>query len=87
MPDACLVTLSDSVHGGINFDDPGWRSPGVKPISVSLRPPRYEAMVLLCGEDFVRTEMGEWRLTADHRKLVATIGFKSETLWDISRAI
>jgi hypothetical protein len=87
MPDACLVTLTDRVHGGINFDDPGWRSPGVKPISVSLRPPRYEAMVLMGTEDFVRTETGEWQLAADHRNLVATIGIRREASWDISRAM
>jgi hypothetical protein len=86
-PDACLVTLTDGVHGRINFDDPGWRSHGVRPISVSLRPPRYEAVVLMGVEDFVRTERGEWQLAADHSNLVATAQIHREASWDISRAI
>jgi hypothetical protein len=86
-PDAYLVTLTDSAHGLIDFDNPDWRSPGVRPISVSLRPPRYEAMVLMGTKDFIRTAKGEWHLASDYRKLVAAIGFQSEASWGISKAI
>ena len=86
-PDAYLVTLNEGVHGLIDFDDPDWRSPGVFPISVSLRPPRYEAMVLMNANAFVRTDKGEWRLSSDHCKLIPSIGIESEASWGISKAI
>jgi hypothetical protein len=87
LPDAYLVTLTDAVHGLIDFDDPLWRSTGVRPISVSLRPPRYEAMVLMGARDHVRTDRGEWHLDSDYRKLVVAIGVQSEEPWDTSKAI
>jgi hypothetical protein len=77
-PDTFLVTLTNSIHGAIDFDNPGWRSPGVWPISVSLRTPRYEAIVLLGAKDFVRTELGEWRLAQDFCSLVPTVGIQNE---------
>lgn len=86
-PDAYLVTLTDGVHGMIDFDDPTWRSTGVRPISVSLRPPRYEAVMLMGANDCVRTDKGDWHLDSDHRKLVANIGFHREGSWGISKAI
>jgi hypothetical protein len=81
------VTLTESVHGVIDFDDPDWRSPGVRPISVSLRPPRYEAIVLMGAKDFVRADKGKWQLASDYRNLITTIGIESEASWGISKAI
>lgn len=42
-PDAYMVTLNSTEHGAIQFAKPGWKSAGVRPISVSLRGQRYEA--------------------------------------------
>ena len=68
-PDAYLITLNHLDHGAIQFDKPGWRSPGVHPISISLRGPRYEAMLLLTATDWIQSELGRWRMTADGRYL------------------
>ena len=86
-PDAYLVTLNEGVHGLINFDDPGWRSPGVRQISVSLRPPKYEAMVLMGTNDCIRTDKGAWYLAPDYRRLTTTTAVQSEASWGISKAI
>jgi hypothetical protein len=59
-PDAYLVALNSAEHGSIRFDKPGWRSSGVKPISISLRGPRYEAMLLMGAGDWVWSELGKW---------------------------
>ena len=53
MPDAYLVTLRSTEHGAIQFGKPGWKSAGVSPISISLRGPRYEAMLLFGEQDWV----------------------------------
>jgi hypothetical protein len=67
-PDAYLVTLNSVDHGAIRFDRPGWRSSGVQPISISLRGPRYEAMLLMGGVDWVRSDLGQWIIdAADNR--------------------
>jgi hypothetical protein len=84
-PDAYLVTLTDAQHGSINFDDPGWRSPGVRPISVSLRPPRYEALILMGLDHSIRTSLGEWQIAPDERSLVTARAPGTETRWDVSR--
>jgi len=62
LPDAYLVTLNSVDHGAIRFDIPGWRSSGVQPISISLRGPRYEAMLLIGAVDWVRSELGQWKI-------------------------
>lgn len=61
-PDAYLVTLRDVEHGAIQFAHPGWRSGGVQPISISLRGQRYEAMLLFGEGDWVKSDIGTWRV-------------------------
>jgi hypothetical protein len=68
-PDAYLVTLNAVDHGPIFFDKPGWRSSGVHPISISLRGSKYEAILLLGMADWIQTDLGRWRITADGRYL------------------
>jgi len=66
MPDAYLVTLRSSEHGAIQFGKPGWKSAGVSLISISLRGPRYEAMLLFGDQDWVASDLGRWQI--DQRK-------------------
>ncbi len=74
-PDAYLVTLNSANHGAIQFDQPGWRSPGVQPISVSMHGSRYEAMLLIGAEDWVCTDLGRWKVDAvGNRLLLASCG-------------
>lgn len=61
-PDAYLVTLKDAEHGAIEFARPGWRSAGVRPISISLRGQRYEAMLLFGERDWVESDVGRWQI-------------------------
>jgi hypothetical protein len=59
-PDVYLVTLKSAEHGAIQFAKPGWKSAGVRPISISLRGERYEAMLLFGSEDWVESDLGRW---------------------------
>jgi hypothetical protein len=61
-PEAYLVSLRSSEHGAIRFDKPGWKSAGVRPISISLRGQRYEAMLLFGGQDWVESDLGRWQV-------------------------
>jgi hypothetical protein len=61
-PDAYLVTLRSAEHGSIRFAKPGWKSAGVRPISISLRGQSYEAMLLLGGGDWVESDIGRWQI-------------------------
>jgi hypothetical protein len=61
-PDAYLVTLKSSEHGAIQFAKPGWKSAGVRPISISLRGERYEAMLLFGPGDWVESDLGLWQV-------------------------
>lgn len=61
-PDAYLVTLRDGEHGAIRFSQPGWRSAGIQPVSISLRGQRYEAMMLFGERDWVESDVGRWQL-------------------------
>jgi len=61
-PDAYLATLNRADHGAIRFHIPGWKSNGVRPISISMRGPRYEAMFLFGLEDWVESDLGRWRV-------------------------
>lgn len=61
-PDAYLVTLNSTDHGAIRFDKKGWKSAQVQPISISLRGPRYEAILLFGHEDWVESNLGRWRI-------------------------
>jgi hypothetical protein len=43
-------------------------SGGVQPISVSVRGSRFEAILLLGEEDWIRTDLGTWTISQDgHR--------------------
>jgi hypothetical protein len=68
-PDAYLVTLNSIEHSSIRFDKPGWRSSGVQPISISLRGPRYEAMLLMGVTDWVWSELGKWMVDTARNRL------------------
>lgn len=69
LPDAYLVTLNSIEHGGISFDRPGWRSPGVQLISSSLRSQRYEAMLLMGVADWIASDLGRWKVDAASNRL------------------
>jgi hypothetical protein len=58
--DAHLVTLKSAEHGAIQFAKPGWKSAGVRPISISLRGEKYEAMLLFGSGDWVESDLGRW---------------------------
>jgi hypothetical protein len=59
-PDAYLVTLKSTEHGAIPFSKPGWKSAGVRPISISLHGEKYEAMLLFGNGDWVESDLGRW---------------------------
>jgi hypothetical protein len=48
-------------HGAIHFANPGWKSAGVRPISISLRGEKYEAMLLFGTGDWVESDLGRWQ--------------------------
>jgi hypothetical protein len=60
VPDAYLVTLKSTEHGAIPFSKPGWKSAGVRPISISLHGEKYEAMLLFGNGDWVESDLGRW---------------------------
>ncbi|MHB1698551.1 MAG: hypothetical protein ACYCSN_00205 [Acidobacteriaceae bacterium] len=68
-PDAYLVTLNSIEHGGICFGQSGWRSSGVQPVSISLRGPKYEAMVLMGTVDWIASDLGRWTVDAALNRL------------------
>ena len=61
-PDAYMATLKSAEHGAIPFAKPGWKSAGVRPISISLHGQRYEAMLLFGSGDWVQSELGRWQV-------------------------
>jgi len=69
-PDLYLVTVTDASNGRISFSSPAWRSAGVRPISISLRGRRYEAMLLMGAQDWVRTDLGMWGVHSESHRLV-----------------
>jgi hypothetical protein len=76
MPDAYLVTLRFAEHGAIQFAQPGWKSAGIQPISISLRGGRYEAMLLFGAGDWVESDLGRWQV--DQAKCQLSINSFSE---------
>jgi hypothetical protein len=70
LPDAYLVTLNSAEHGAICFNEPGWRSSGVQPISISLRGSRFEAMLLMGAGDWVSSEFGRWTIDLTSNRLL-----------------
>ncbi len=79
-PDAYLVTVADGTHGQILFDDPEWRSHGVQPIAVSLRRDRYEAILIMGQDDWVRSDLGLWKIAQDGCSLRLATGQEGETV-------
>ena len=71
-PDAYLVTLRDVEHGVIQFAQPGWKSAGVQPVSISLRGQRYEAMLLFGERDWVESDVGRWQIDRLHGRIGLT---------------
>jgi hypothetical protein len=59
-PERYLVALNSIEHGTIRFRQPGWMSSGVTPISISMRGPRFEAMLLLRTNDWIESDLGRW---------------------------
>lgn len=74
MPDAYLVTLKDAEHGAIQFAEPRWKSAGVRPISISLRGQRYEAMLLFEEYDWVESDVGRWQIDRINCRMALTDG-------------
>ena len=68
-PERFLVTLNAETHGQVSFSLRSWKSPTAQPISVSLRPPRYEAMLLIGNQDWIQTDVGIWMMSADSSRL------------------
>lgn len=79
-PDAYLTTLRSSDHGVVSFDKPGWKSAGVRPISISLRGSKYEAMLLLTSADWVESDLGRWRVDEQASRLVLIEGEEGRSL-------
>lgn len=73
-PGAYLVTLKNEEHGAIQFAQPGWKSAGVRPISISLRGRRYEAMLLFGAQDWVESDIGRWQIDQLHCRIALTEG-------------
>ena len=69
-PDTSLITLNSSDHGAVAFDQAGWKSANVQPISVSRRASRYEAMLLMGEGDWVQSDLGRWRVDPSGNRLV-----------------
>jgi hypothetical protein len=76
VPDAYLVTLKSAEHGAIEFSKPGWKSVGVRPISISLRGEMYEAMLLFGNGDWVDSDLGRWQV--DHLQCRISLGGAGE---------
>ena len=68
-PEAYLATLNSTDHGVISFNRPGWKSPGVQPVSISLRCRRYEAMLLMGVADWISSDLGRWKVDAALNRL------------------
>ena len=69
-PETHLVTLNSFDHGVIAFDQAGWKSANVQPVSVSRRASRYQAMLLMGEGDWVQSDLGRWQVDPDGNRLV-----------------
>jgi len=67
--DRFLVTLKPDLYGEIDFTSRSWKSENAQPISVSLRGLRYEAMLLLGHDDWIRTNLGFWAISPKEDRL------------------
>lgn len=79
VPDAYLVTVTDCLHGQISFENPDWSSPTVQPISISRKRERYEAVLLLGADDWLKSSVGRWQISRDAGGLVILAGHSEET--------
>lgn len=68
-PDEFLVTVTDGVQGQIFFLSSEWSSLGVQPISISQKDSRFEAVLLMAADSWIKSELGIWRITPDGRQL------------------
>lgn len=68
-PDEYLVTVTDGVQGQILFDSPDWSSPGVQPISISQKKTRFEAMLLMRPDAWIKSGLGVWKIASDGHTL------------------
>lgn len=68
-PDEYLVTVTDGIHGQILFETSDWSSSGVQPISVSRKGSRFEAMLLVRPDAWVKSNLGIWQIGADGHAL------------------
>lgn len=68
-PDEYLVTVTDGIQGQILFLTSAWSSLGVQPISISQRGSRFEAVLLMRPDSWIRSELGMWRMCPDGRQL------------------
>jgi hypothetical protein len=64
VPDFYLIALSGDEYGRFNFSDLTWKSHTVLPIAVSNLRQKQEALLLMKPGDWVRTNLGVWRLKA-----------------------
>jgi hypothetical protein len=62
VPDHYLVVVSSDRHGALDFRDSAWKSQAIWPISISQMRDRQEALLMMEGEDWVRSALGIWRL-------------------------
>ena len=69
-PDAYVVTVNDTFQGGIDLRLPTWKSDGVRPISISSRGQRYEAILLMGCGSWIESDLGRWGIGEDGRRLV-----------------
>jgi hypothetical protein len=72
-PNRYLVTMSPELHGQITFTSRTWKSTDAQPISISLHGSRYEAMLLLGAEDWIKTDLGLWSISDDGRRLQLSV--------------
>lgn len=68
--DRCLVSFTERMCGPIRFQEPHWKSDGMKLLSVSLRRKRYEVIALMSATDWIKSNVGSWTLSQDRRRLV-----------------
>lgn len=68
-PNEFLVTVTDGVQGQIFFLSSCWSSLGVQPISISQKGSRFEAVLLITPDGWIRSDLGTWRISADGSRL------------------
>jgi hypothetical protein len=72
-PEAYLVTINHLLHGAIAFEDLEWKSSGTTAISISRKVWRYEAMLLMGRNDWIKTDLGRWRIADREQRLMISV--------------